>query len=155
MPTTKLTQAAVDNLKPPATGRVEWWDNQLPGFGLRVSQTGRKTWMAMYRVNGKLVRETIGTIARFPKVDKARDLARASMQSAQAGRHPVQARRQQREAETKQVEAEAARERDTVAAVIDRYLERCRTGRGRKKAMRADYYVETKRTLDRDVKSAL
>ena len=40
MPTLKLTQAAVERLKPPASGRVEYWDSQLPGFGLRVSAPG-------------------------------------------------------------------------------------------------------------------
>ena len=56
MPTIKLTQAAAERLKPPPSGRIEYWDNQLPGFGLRISETGRKTWVALYRVDGKLVR---------------------------------------------------------------------------------------------------
>jgi hypothetical protein len=42
MPTTKLTQAAVEKLKKPGEGRVEYWDSQLPGFGLRISGSGRK-----------------------------------------------------------------------------------------------------------------
>src|SRR5438067_6400384 len=37
MPTIRLTQKAVDALKPPADGRVEYWDTHLPGFGLRVA----------------------------------------------------------------------------------------------------------------------
>jgi hypothetical protein len=48
MPTKKLTQAAVEKLKPPEQGREEHWDSQLPGFGLRVSGSGRKTWIALY-----------------------------------------------------------------------------------------------------------
>jgi hypothetical protein len=71
MPTIKLTQAAVERLKPPATGRVEYWDSQLPGFGLRIAaarpgraeKDARRTWQAFYRVKGQgtVVRETIGT----------------------------------------------------------------------------------------------
>src|SRR5271167_2567878 len=85
MPTIKLTQPAVDRLKPPASGRVEYWDNQLPGFGLRVSDSGRKTWVALYRVDGRSVRETIGTTALIPSVADARAKARASMQRAREG----------------------------------------------------------------------
>jgi integrase len=148
MPTIKLTQAAVDKLKPPAAGRVEFWDSQCPGFGLRVSAparngAGRKTWVAMYRVDGKLVRETIGTLATFPNVGDARELARASLQKAAKGVHPVEERRQQKL-------ASEARARDTLGTVIDLYLERYAIRR-----MRPDYYKETKRALEVDVKGVL
>jgi hypothetical protein len=76
LPTAKLTQVAVERLRPPATGRIEYFDTQLPAFGLRISATGRKSWIVMYRVGGKLVRETLGTVSRIPKVDKAREVAR-------------------------------------------------------------------------------
>lgn len=155
MPTMKLTQVAVERLPPPASGRIEYWDTQLPGFGLRVAapragHDGRKSWQVMYRVNGKLVRETIGTLASVPKVDDARNLARASMQTAQRGIHPVEERRRADEEKRRQAEAEQARERDTLSAAIDRYLDRYAV-----KRMRPDYFNETKRTLDRDVKPAL
>jgi hypothetical protein len=52
MPTIKLTQPAIEKLKAPPSGRIEYWDNQLPSFGLRISETGRKTWVVMYRVGG-------------------------------------------------------------------------------------------------------
>jgi hypothetical protein len=41
MPTLKLTQAAVDRLRAPTSGRVEYWDSQLPGFGLRIAAPWR------------------------------------------------------------------------------------------------------------------
>ncbi len=100
MPRLKLTQAAVDKLRAPSSGRAEYWDSQLPGFGLRISASpgriekeGRRTWQVMYRVKGKLVRETLGTVFVIPKVDEARDRARASMRAAQSGVNPVEARR--------------------------------------------------------------
>src|SRR5260370_737856 len=108
MPVLKLTQAAVEKgCKPPATGRVEYWDNQLPGFGLRIAaprdgKEPRKTWQVMYRINGKKVRETLGTVAMIPKVDAARILARESLQKAQRGIHPAEERRQERETERRQ-----------------------------------------------------
>jgi hypothetical protein len=100
MPTTKLTQAAVEKLKAPEEGRKEYWDSQLPGFGLRISDSGRKTWVALYRVGGKLVRETIGTAAVIPSVAEARERARQSMQIAQAGQNPVVERRERERAAT-------------------------------------------------------
>src|SRR5437868_10849726 len=93
MPTIALTQRAVEALKPPAAGRVEYFDRILPGFGLRVAAGGRKTWFVMYRVAGKKVRETLGTLPRVPKIDAARDLARESLRQVQAGLHPVKERR--------------------------------------------------------------
>ena len=34
-------------LKLPASGQVTHWDASLPGFGVRISQGGSKTWIAM------------------------------------------------------------------------------------------------------------
>ena len=107
MPTLKLTQAAVERLKPPASGRVEYWDSQLPGFGMRLSaprpgkkeETARRVWQAFYRVDGKMVREKLGTLAQTPSVADARELARQSMRKARAGGHPVEDRRRKEEEE--------------------------------------------------------
>src|SRR6266852_3740977 len=102
MPKMKLTQAAVDRMKPPASGRVDYWDSQLPGFGLRVAaprlgHDPRKTWQAMYYVRGEKVRETIGTLAMIRKVDDARDRARRSMELAQKGLRPAEERQRAEE----------------------------------------------------------
>src|SRR4051794_3804729 len=93
MPTISLTQRAVDALKPPPSGRVEYFDRTLPGFGLRITDAGRKTWIVMYRVGGTKVRETIGTLAAIPNVADARQRARESVELAQRGVHPVEARK--------------------------------------------------------------
>jgi hypothetical protein len=132
MPTLKLTQAAVERLKPPASGRIEYWDSHLPGFGLRISaprpgsKEGRRTWQAFYRVNGKMVRETLGSLAVIPDVAKARHLARESMARARSGVHPVEERRSEERQALQQAEAERARAQNTLAAVIERYLEDAR-----------------------------
>jgi len=39
----KFTTRFIDSIKPPKEGRVEYWDTAIPGFGLRVSQSGRRT----------------------------------------------------------------------------------------------------------------
>jgi integrase len=141
MPTIKLTQPAVEKLKPPQTGRVEYFDKQLPAFALRITATGHKSWIVMYRVEGKLVRETLGTVALIPKVDKARQLARESMRQAQAGIHPVKARRAAQTAVADQTQ--------TFAVVADLFLDRYA-----KRNTREATYMETMRIVERDAKPA-
>jgi integrase len=136
MPKMRITQAAVEKMRPPAEGRVEYWDSTLPGFGIRIAAAGRKTWQVFYRVNGKQVRETLGTLATVPEVAAARALARQSMQKAQAGINPAAER--------------LAIERATLGAVLDRYLERHAL-----KRMKPSYYTQTRRTFDVDIKPAL
>src|SRR5262249_52432048 len=142
MPTTKLTQAAIDKLKAPNVGRVEYWDSQLPGFGLRISKSGRKTWIALYRVGGQLIRETIGTSALIPNVAEARERARTSMQKAQAGQNPVAEKRERERATA----LAADKEPDDFRAVANRYVERYA-----KKNTKPTTWTELKRQLEVDV----
>jgi hypothetical protein len=118
--TIALSQRAVDALKAPAKGRVEYFDRVLPGFGLRIAEGGRKTWFVMYRVGGKKVRETIGTLALVAKVDAARDLARRSIELAQSGIDPVQKRRFEKE----RAAAQASKNPEAFRAVAELYIER-------------------------------
>jgi integrase len=142
MPTTKLTQAAVERLKATEQGRMEYWDTQLPGFGLRISDSGRKIWIALYRVGSRLVRETIGTAALIPNVAEARERARQSMQKAQAGENPVVQRRERERA------AMAASEKlpDNFRAVADRFVERYA-----KENTKPTTWMELRRQLEVDV----
>lgn len=39
----------------------EYWDIDLPGFGLRVNPGGRRTWFVLFRQRGKLRRVSLGT----------------------------------------------------------------------------------------------
>ena len=92
MPTMKLTQIAVDKLKPPKTGRLEFFDAHLPGFGLRIADTGHKAWVVFYRVGGKQRRYTIGPLAKYPKVDLARERAREILRDVERGIDPAEAK---------------------------------------------------------------
>jgi integrase len=139
VPTLKLTQPAVERLKPPASGRVEYWDSQLPGFGLRISASGRKSWVVMYRVSGKLVRETLGTITATPNVGEARELPRASFRKAQQGTNPVAERRAQERA---QQQATAETFRAVSALFVERYA---------KQNTKESTWRELQRQLDVDV----
>lgn len=56
----------------PATGQVELWDDLLPGFGLRIASGGARTYFVMKRLNGRLLRRTVG---KAPPRDTERDAA--------------------------------------------------------------------------------
>src|SRR4051794_28964829 len=119
MPTIRLTQTAVEKLKPPATGRITYWDKHLPSFGLRVTQKGAKSWVAVSRINRKLVWHTLGTLAQIPKVDEARARARASQLLARDGINPVVERKREKSAALT-----VAAQFHTVDEVVALYLKR-------------------------------
>lgn len=90
-----LTQLTVDRMAKPASGRLEIFDTNLPGFGIRVTAKGAKSWVVLYRVRGrsKIERITIGSLAEYPKVDEVRSEARTILQQAGRGEDPKVARR--------------------------------------------------------------
>ena len=59
MPTVKLTDRLIQSISP-GSKRIEYWDAKMPGFGLRVAPSGRKTWILMYRTQGRLRRLSLG-----------------------------------------------------------------------------------------------
>jgi integrase len=59
MPT--LTEITLRNLRPPECGQKTYTDDNLTGFGVRVSQGGTKTFTLVYGVNRQRV-----TIGRYP-----------------------------------------------------------------------------------------
>jgi hypothetical protein len=75
MPTQRLTAQTIQSLKPQAQ-RVDYFDSTTPGFGLRVTPSGIKTWFFLYRINGRRLRRW--TIGRYPTLSlaQARDKAK-------------------------------------------------------------------------------
>jgi integrase len=73
MPTIEFSVKALKHLKPPPRQvngpitQVDYWDSSTPGFGLRISSTGVRTWTVMGRVvrAGKVaqIRHGIGPYA--------------------------------------------------------------------------------------------
>jgi integrase len=88
----KITQAAAERITPPKTGRLEFFDTLLPGFGLRVSSSGHKAWFLFYRSNGVQRRYIIATFGMMPKVEAARDAAREILREVARGNDPATAK---------------------------------------------------------------
>jgi integrase len=88
MPTKNLTVRFLDSIKAPASGRIEYWDTGTSGFGLRVSDQGRKTWVVLYRHHGRLRRLTLGTYPALSLAD-AREEAEDARRAAAKGRDPA------------------------------------------------------------------
>jgi hypothetical protein len=109
-----LTQLVAERFKPPKKGRIIHWDALVPGFGLRITDKGARSWVAMYRVNGKPVMQTLGSLALIPKVDDARQRAREAIIAARSGVNPVEEKRAE--------EAAAKAELMTFAAVAERWM---------------------------------
>lgn len=78
----KLTKSAIDKIAPPKSGAIFFWDDDLKGFGVRVTPS-RKSYVAQGRVNGRTVRVTIGPHNPLTP-DQARRLAKSHL-GAMAG----------------------------------------------------------------------
>jgi integrase len=109
MPTTTLTDKLCERVRPPQTGRIEYFDRRLPGFCLRVSEKGRKSFCLLYRVNGIKRRLTIGPYTGAGSLKAARDRARKALMAAAEGRDPASEKTQ------------ARRKGDTVGEVVEDY----------------------------------
>ena len=56
----KLSKSAIDKLPPPVSGYALHWDDALPGFGLRITASGVRSFIVQRRINGKEHRVTLG-----------------------------------------------------------------------------------------------
>jgi len=112
----KLTKRNVDSLS--ATGsRFIQWDDELAGFGCRVSPEGRKAFVVDFSVNGRRRRMTLGRHGVIT-AEQARAMARDALAKAALGTDPMQGR-------------DEARADLTVAELCDLYLS---DGVGQKRA---------------------
>ncbi len=93
MPKKRLTAAMVERISPPAKGQVEYYDLNMPGFALRVSYSGTKSWIVMARVHGKLTRLTLG---EWPIIGlaEAHEAAQVAKIEAKTGGDPRESKRQ-------------------------------------------------------------
>lgn len=130
MPRIQLTDKGLPRLAPIDGKRVEYWDTLLPGFGVRVSEKGARTFVAMYSHHGRKRRVTIG---KYPavKLKEARERAREIFRRVDNGEDPAGDRRREGRVET-------------FGDLADEYLERYAKIKKRS-------WKEDERQLNRDV----
>ena len=119
-----LDAKTVASMKKPPPGKTDAiiFDEDLPGFGLRLRTGGRRTWVAQYRIDGRSRRITLGNAAVM-SANEARKAARTVLARATIGEDPQGERLRKRE-----------QERTTLRSVIADYLA-ARDGKLRPRSM--------------------
>jgi integrase len=109
----KLSKRIVDQAE---AGEKDYfiWDDELPGFGLRVFKSGKRSYLVQYRAKGRTRRFTIGTHGVWAP-DTARVQARVLLGRIAQGDNPAE----ERELDHKAI---------TVKELCERYLEDAKNG---------------------------
>ncbi|HEX2446856.1 MAG TPA: tyrosine-type recombinase/integrase [Methyloceanibacter sp.] len=84
----KFTDKTLRGLNPPATGQVDYWDELLPGLGIRIGTTGKKSFFVGTRISGHYRRITLKPPYPHLELAEARKQARAIIADAHAGIGP-------------------------------------------------------------------
>ena len=128
----RLTAGRVDAFACPAgKSQAFLWDTEAPALALRVTPTGRKTYVFESRLHGDTIRVTIGTAADWP-IEKARGEAQRLKVLVDSGTDPREIERQQQAAQAADKAAAAAKLKAdktaalTVGEVWGDYLEKRR-----------------------------
>jgi integrase len=90
MPTCKLTKRIIDTLPAPANRDEIWWDEDLKGFGLKITSAGRKVFLVQYRPAGDRRNPRKYTIGEYGPTTphQARVEAQRVLAERAAGRDP-------------------------------------------------------------------
>ena len=127
----RLSKSNISALKlPDGKSEAILFDDQLPGFGIRLRSGGKRTWIAQYRVGQKQRRVTIGSVDAID-AEEARKTARSIIAKVQLGGDPQIEKR-----------VSKAQAQDTVGGLVARYL----ASHGEKR-LGARTLVEVRRTL--------
>jgi hypothetical protein len=113
----KFTKTNIEKLSlPPGKKDHIEWDDDLPGFGVRIREGGSKSYVVQYRIGSgrgaRHGRESIGAIAKFNTIDDARKRARDVLGIADSGQNPKVIRQEQQR-----------RVEQVIVPIMDRYLD--------------------------------
>ncbi len=141
----QFTDLMLRKLTSDGADRLEVWDERVPGFGLRVSKAGTKTFMLIYRHRGRSRRLTLGRYPILPLAD-ARDKAIDALRQVNTGTDPI--------LEAEKID-DASYQFD---AVVDDYVERhCKihnkpsTARESERALKKHFVTEWGKRDIRDI----
>lgn len=141
----KLTKRVVDAAQAPKLGQSFLWDGELRGFGVRVMQSGLKTFILQYRnAEGRSRRMVLGRYGVLT-VEQARDQARIRLGLVAGGSDPAQDKQELRAA-------------PTVSDICNWYLEEAEAGRliGRRRRPIKESTVRMERSrIERHIKPIL
>ena len=86
----KLTQRLIDSLRPEDRDRIVF-DETVPGFGVRVFRSGRKSYVIQYRSQKRTRRYTLGDCALFTPAEVRKKAARylADVRCVRQGDQPL------------------------------------------------------------------
>jgi integrase len=111
-----LTKTSVEAIPAPTAGETIAWDDRLPGFGVRISPKGKRTYFVQARTKSRRqVKLKLGVHGSMT-ADRARVQANIELGKIGEGKDPAQERRMARAAETKR------RAMLTVSQLCDKYL---------------------------------
>ncbi len=100
------------SLPPGKTDHIEW-DDELPGFGVRMRPT-KRVYIVQFRIGRQQRRESLGDVRKIT-LDQARKIARQRFAQVELGIDPA--------AERDHARAQAAAAKLTLAVVAQRYLD--------------------------------
>ncbi len=98
MPKVKLNERKLKSLKPPKEGQVDYWDEILTGFVVRIAASGRRSWVVIYRnKQGQRRRMTLGTYPSM-SLGRARTDAQGVLSAVASGKDPAAEKKVDRKA---------------------------------------------------------
>ncbi|MGC1350976.1 MAG: integrase arm-type DNA-binding domain-containing protein [Xanthobacteraceae bacterium] len=110
----RLTAAALGDLKLDGVTDRIIFDDDIPGFGIRVRASGAQTWIFQYKIGGRTRRLALGQVSAI-KLAKARDIASELHAKVRLGGDPASEKKER-----------IHRTLDTFGALSNRFLEQYR-----------------------------
>jgi integrase len=126
-----LTITQIERAKAPVEGRIVIWDHDLPGFGVRVFPSGKRSFILRYRLPGSRQKETatLGTYGPVTLI-QARSRAKELLQTVRRGGDPQADRKARAVAAAKEAQAL------TAARLVEQYLAALKAGTVSSKRLR-------------------